>query len=288
MNKEEAKAKIEQGDGDFHVYTQDEHKAFLDNLKESDIFQKSINTRMGEFLGEIDDTLYGITGKKRDQGIKTSDFVRQEFDDMATRLNELESRNTELKKAIDDKAGNDETLKLLKSENDALLKKHQTKMDEWKSKYENLESQGQKMRILNEFDQSLTGLKFKSIIPEDTRQTVIEAVKSDLSKSATYVDGKLVFMDADGNVMRDETTMIPLTAKDLMAAKLKSIIDEGQKQTGVDIGDEGDPDKGISIPDTVKTNVDLGEHLLKLGYKRNSDEYMKLYAKYRDKLKVIT
>ena len=151
------------------------------------------------------------------------------------------------------------------------------------------------MRIHNEFDRSLTGVKFKDegIIPLDVRNAMINNAKAELSKGAQFVEGKLVFMQ-DGNIMRDDNLNI-LSVKDVLAEKLKSIIDAGRKQDGLEIkepeierDENGKVKVNISLPDSVKTNADLTTHLLSLGLKSGSDEYRAAYAKYIDKVKKVT
>jgi len=151
------------------------------------------------------------------------------------------------------------------------------------------------MRILNEFDRSMTGLKFKdaAIIPEDVRNAMINNAKTELAKTADYVDGKLVFRDSEGKIMYNDLAQL-LSAKEILSEKLKSIIDAGRKAEGVDIEDpeirteDGKVIVNVSIPDSVKTNVDLTNHLMGLGMKRDSEEYRAAYAKYNEKLQKVT
>ena len=42
MNKEAALKKVTEGEGDFQVFTAVEHKTFLDNLKDTEVFKKGI------------------------------------------------------------------------------------------------------------------------------------------------------------------------------------------------------------------------------------------------------
>ena len=65
-----------------------------------------------------------------------------------------------------------------------------------------------------------------------------------------------------------------------MKERLKSIIDEGRQQKGVDIdlnvekGEDGKvKDVNVVVPDTIKTMAALIDHLQAVGLKRNTDEY---------------
>jgi membrane-associated HD superfamily phosphohydrolase len=288
MNKEEALKKVTEGEGDFHVFTEEEHKTFLNNLKDTEVFKQQIDTRVSEIYKGLDDDVAGVLGKAKPHDVKTYDFIKSEMKTLLDSTNELKTKNDELEKAVKDKSG-DEALKLLKSENDALLKKHQKFKEEADQKYQDLLTQGERMRVTNEFDRSLTGLKFKTDIPEDVRNVMIDSAKNKLADNAQFVEGKLVFMDTEGKILRDENLNV-LSAADILKGELKSIVDEGRKQEGVKIGDpkidekEGKLDVTLSIPDSVKTNADLLTHLLDVGLKRGTDEFKAAYAKYSEGL----
>jgi len=295
MNKEEALKKVTDGDGNFKVFTEAEHKEFLDNLRDTEPFKKEIDKRLGDVHKKYDDDLFQITGKRKSTDQRTFEFMKSEYQTLVDSREELKVKNVELEKAADDGTGA-ESLRLAKSELEAVKKKHLNAVEEWKTKYDTKEKEGVSMRINNEFDRSMTGLKFKdaAIIPEDVRNAMIANAKAELSDSASFIDGKLVFLDTEGNIVRDDN-LNALTAKDVLTEKLKSIIDAGRKQPGVDIKDpviEKDADGkvivNISIPDSVATNADLTDHLHKLGMKSGSDEYRAAYAKYGEKLKKIT
>jgi len=277
------------------VFTETEHKEFLDNLRDTEPFKKEIDKRLGDVHKRYDDDLFAITGKRKATDQRTFDFMKSEYQTLIDSQEELKAKNAELAKAAEDGTGA-ESLRLAKSELEAVTKKHQKAVEEWKTKYDEKEKEGVSMRINNEFDRSMTGLKFKdaAIIPEDVRNAMIANAKAELSKSASFIDGKLVFLDTEGNIVRDDN-LNALTAKDVLNEKLKSIIDGGRKQPGVDIKEpsiekdaDGNVIVNISIPDSVVTNADLTSHLLSLGMKSGSKEYRSAYAKYSEKLKKVT
>lgn len=295
LSKEEALKKINEGDGDFQVFTHDEHESFLNNLKDTEVFKQQIDGRVSEIHQRYDDDLFALTGKRKAQDQKTYDFMKVEVKAMKDNAEELALKNAELKKAVEDKSDS-KALDLLRGELDSMKKKHQSFKEEAEIKYSDLQKSGVQMRILSEFDRSMTGLKFKdaAIIPEDVRNAMTNNAKTELAKTASFVEGKLVFLDAEGKIRRDENLNV-LTAKDILSEKLKSIIDAGRTQKGVDVIDpEVKTDKdgklivNLSIPDTVKTNADLSKHLMGLGMKQSSDEYRAAYAKYSEKLKKVT
>ena len=288
VNKEEALTKINEGNGDFHLYSTEEHETFLNNLKDTEVFKQQLDGRISEVHKRYDDDLYEVLGKKRGQDQKTYDFLKTEITALSTSASELKTKNIELQKAVDDKEG-DETINLLRSENKSLIEKHQQAKDGWDSQLAEKDGQFKTMKVTNEINTSMTGIKFKdsSVVPEDVRNMAIQTVKEGLVKSADYDDGKLVFKDAEGKILRNESTLIPLTAADLVKDRLKSIIDEGRKQEGVDVKDpkiiedeDGKIDVTLMIPDSVKTNADLTEFLGKSGLVFQSPEYNAAYKKY--------
>jgi len=295
LNKEEAIKKVTEGDGDFQVFTHEEHESFLNNLKDTEVFKQQIDGRVSEMHQQYDNDFFAITGKRKAQDEKTYDFIKKEVKAMLDHSAELEDKKIELQKAVDDKSGT-EALELVRSQLDTLKEKHRTSKEEFDTKYETLEKEGLQMRIINEFDRSMTGLKFKdaAIIPEDVRNAMINNAKTELAKAAEYVDGKLVFRDSEGKIMYNDLAQL-LSAKEILSDKLKSVIDAGRTAKGVDIeepeikeGEDGKVIVNISIPDAVKTNVDLTNHLMGLGMKRDSKEYRAAYAKYESKLKKLT
>ena len=293
LTQEEAIAKVTEGKGEFHVSTIEEHESFLSNLKDTDIFREQINGRVSEIHQHYDDDFFALTGKRKAQDEKTYDFIKKEVKALQTNAEELVTKRDELQKAVDDKSGS-ETIELLKGQVETLKKKYDTYKDESDLKYGELEKSGVQMRILNEFDRAMTGMKFKdaAIIPEDVRKAMINNAKTELAKQADYVDGKLVFRDSEKKIMYNDQAVL-ITAEDILTEKLKSVIDQGRKSTGVDIEDEIKKDDdgkivvNITLPESVKTNADLTAHLMSLGMKRDSEEYRAAYAKYIDKVKRI-
>ncbi len=294
LTKEEAIKKVTEGDGDFQVFTHKEHESFLNNLKDTEIFKQQIDGRVSEMHQQYDNDFFAVTGKRKAQDQKTYEFIKNEVKVMQDHAEELVDKNKELQKAVDDKSDT-KALELLRGEVDSIKEKYLKYKEGAELKYGELEKSGVQMRILNEFDRSMMDMKFKdaAIIPEDVRNAMINNAKTELAKSASYVEGKLVFLDAEDKIRRDDNLNV-LTAKDILSEKLKSIIDTGRQQTGVDIKEpeikeeDGKVIVNISIPDTVKTNVDLSEHLMGLGMKQSSKEYRAAYAKYKEKLKAVT
>ncbi|GAF89082.1 unnamed protein product [marine sediment metagenome] len=208
---------------------------------------------------------------------------------MKSDIQSRDEKVTELEKAINDKSG-DEALKMARSDLDALKQKHQKALDEFKSKSETHESELHKIQMANAVDHSLMGIKFLSTIPEDARNAMIEIAKNDVVKEASFLDGKAVFLDSNSDPIRDKDYQI-VTVEARMKEKLNSIIDKGRVLKGVDIEDpkivkdkDGKIDVNLVLPDSIKTNADLTEFLMKSNMKRDSDEYLAAYKKYSEGL----
>ena len=295
LSKEEAIKEVTEGDGDFQAFTHKEHETFLNNLKDTEVFKQQIDGRVSEMHQQYDNDFFAVTGKRKAQDEKTYDFIKREVKALLDNATELAEKNAELDKAVKDKSGT-EAVELLRGELESMKKKHQTFKDEAENKYSTLEQSGVNMKILHEFDNAMLGLKFKdvAIIPEDVRNAMINNAKTELAKSASFVEDKLVFLDAEGKILRDENLNV-LSPKDILTEKLKSIIDAGHQQGGIEIKEpEVGKDKdgkvivNLLIPDTVKTNEDLTNHLMQSGLKRDSEEYRAAYAKYSENLEKIT
>jgi len=294
LTKDEAIKKITEGEGDFQVFTHEEHETFLNNLKDTEVFKQQIDGRVREIYQRIDSDVSSITGEEKGSDEKTYDYVKRQLSQLSSNAKELAAKKAELEKAVNDKSGT-QVIELLRGEVESMKKKHQSFKEEADKRYADLEKSGEQSKILHLFDNAMLGLKFKdaAIIPEDVRNAMINNAKTELAKSASFVDGKLVFLDAEGKILRDENLNV-LTPKEILSEKLKSIIDAGRKQNGIEIKEpeikeeDGKVIVNISIPDTVRTNADLSKHLMGLGLKSTSKEYRAAYAKYSEKLVKVT
>jgi len=290
MNKEEALSKINEGDGDFQVFTKEEHESFLKNFEDTKIAPK-----ISELHKKYDDDIHSVLGVRKESDEKTYDFLKRTLSTLKTERDEQSQKVTELEKAVQDTTGK-EALEQAKRELESVKTKHQSALDEYKTKYEELEKGTHMMKINNELEKGLVGLVFKDakLVPEDVRNIHIDVVKSELAKMAQFVDGKLVFVDDKGEIMRDDKLNV-LGPKEVLKSRLKPILNEGRKQPGVGIEEnepfveekDGKLDVTVVVPDTVKTNADLTEHLLKSGLKRGTKEFSAAYAKYVVNLKKV-
>ena len=191
---------------------------------------------------------------------------------------------------MNDKSG-DETLKLLQSDHDALKDKHQKTLDNFKLEKESQAKEDNRVNLMSQADHALMGIKFLGSVPEDARNALVEIAKDDVVKDASFLDGNVVFLDANGDPQRDDKLNI-ITMESRLKEKLKSIIDEGRKQPGVDIkepttkGEDGKIIVNVVVPDTVRTMAGLIEHLQQAGLERSTDEYFAALAHWSEKLDI--
>lgn len=291
ISKEEALKKIQDSqDAEFEVFSNTEHKTFIDNLLESEV-DKQLKPKVSEIHQMYDEDLYKLTGKRRGENQKTYDFLKETLTGHSANLEtigNLKKEIDDLKKQIKDGNGDPQ----LKKDLENVQKQYQEAKTAWDEEKKTYVTEKERMIIDNELDKALVGIKFKESIPESVRNVMVRQVKDNLIGVAKFHDGKLIFLNKDGETLRNkENSLNPYTAKEMILEQLKDIVGEEKKieGTGVKPGltkdKEGKKDIVISIPDSVSTKEKLTEHLLSLGLTRDSEEYMVAYAKYSPDLK---
>jgi hypothetical protein len=291
MDKAEALKYIEtKGDSKFVIRTEEEEATFLINHAK-EIEEKTIPTKIKAVHDQYDQDVLSITGLKKDQTEKTYDFLKRVINSYKTDAEKakiLEGEIAELKKSGTDK----KTLADLEQ-----VRKAYKELEEGKTKeITTLKTDFDKYKNKSEILSALSGMTFKKSIEEDVRQSFTDRVIEDLSNMSARQDGKLVFLNADGTVMRNvHNALEPYTAKELLDERLKSIKETGKPANGgpgleQEITFEKD-DKGnikkvnIVIPATVQYKEDLSEFLVKSGLLRESPEYLAAYRDYSPGLK---
>ena len=291
INKDEALKKIQESDKtEFEVFTADEHKTYIDNFKESTV-DKELKDRVGKIHQQYDDDIYELTGKRKKSDQKTYNFLKEvivDYKDKDAKSAGYETEITELKEKIKNNTG-DETLKKDLKDLQDLHKEAKLKWDTEKS---DLMSSHQRDSMENVFDKSLTGIKFKDTITDSVRDVVILAVKNELLKSAQMFDGKIIFRDKDGEILRnDDNFGNPYTPEEMLKSKLSDIIDTGIKIEGTGVkpkiteDDKGNKTINYTPSTSVKSKADLSKDLAARGLVQGSDEYKLAYAKYSPDLK---
>jgi len=288
MKKEEALKLINESDSeDWHVATESDHETFLNNFEETKIAPK-----ISELHNKYDEDIHSVLGVRKNADEKTYDFLKRTLSEMKAERDERIAKIENLEKAVKDTTGK-EALEQAQRELESVRNKHNSAISEWESKYQELEGSTHMMKINNELDKGLTGLVFKDakLVPEDVRNIHIDVVKGELAKIAEFVDGKMVFKNDQGEIIRDEK-LNPLGPQEILKDRLKAILNEGREQKGPGI-DKNEPviktkdgkiDVTLVVPDSVKTNADLMTFMLESGLKRGSKEFSAAYAKYSEGL----
>jgi len=290
MNKEEALKLISENDtADWHVITQEDHNTFLTNFKETEV-SKGIKEHVSSVHQKYDDTIKSVLGKDKPHDLKTHEFLKTELTALQNDIQSRETKITDLEKAVNDKSG-DEALKMAQSNYEALQKKHQKSLDEFKVEKESQSKEINRVKLMNHADHALMGIKFLGSVPEDAQKALIEIAKNDVVKDASFLDGNVVFLDASGDPTRDDQLNV-VTMEARLKDKLKSIIDTGHQQKGVKIDKPVDKDKdgkpiiNVSVPDTVNTMAGLIEHLQTVGLARGTDDYFAALKHWSEKLDI--
>lgn len=237
-----------------------EQIAAITTLSQNDENQV-IATKYGELYGQFDTIVKEVIGEDKPQGKKTTEWVKEHLVGLKTKAEkagdttELENLKKELAQAKEDLKNNAGD-KNLKSEVDRLAKEVadekqrvkdlQTNMtktqQEWEAKVKAEQEKMIALKIDNEVNAALAGMKFKDekLIPADLRKIAIDAAKAKIlaeGKAEWIDDGKggqrLVFRDANGQVRNNpENALNPFTIGELLTKELAPVIDAGHKQAG--------------------------------------------------------
>ena len=291
MKKDEALTLITESDSDdWHVATTSDHNTFLTNYKETEV-SKGIKEDILKVHSRYEQDIKEVLGTEKNSDEKTYDFLKRQLKTLKGDIEGKDTKITDLERAVGDKSG-DEALKLAKSDLDAYKLKHQKALDDHKTERETHQGEMHSVRLMNHADHSLMGIKFLSSVPEDARKALIEIAKNEAVNDASFLDNKVVFLDANGDPKRNDQLEI-VTMEDFLKGKLKSIIDSGHKQPGVDIKDpkiekdkEGKINVTVIVPETVKTMEGLINHLQEAGLVRGTDEYFAALKKYSEELDI--
>lgn len=290
MNKEEAIKKIQESDSpDFEVFTKKEHDTYLENFKKTEV-ENEIGTRIKDVHMQYDNDMFAITGKRKEASEKTYDFLKRTFNDLQTKLNDLpakEQRIAELEKALKDKSGDE----LLKSQLQQAKDEYKKLKEETDTARQTFETEKKQLRINYEIDNSIAGIVFRDDVSEDIRNITINAIKSDLAKTADFVDNVLVFKDADGKILANKNNALnPYTAKELMAIKLESLVKKDPKKIELKKPEfskdkDGNIKVDIAVPDAgFKDRSEVTKYLVEQGLRSGTPEYSAAYRQLTEGL----
>lgn len=281
MKKEDVLKKLESDNGSEYFLRSDvEEKSFLDNYTQK-ILDEKVPPEIKKKLDEYDNLISDTIGKKK-TGQKTTDFIREQFTELKTsagRVSELETEIADLKKGKPDDAKLQE-IKDLQKEIKRIKLQHEEELTTFAK-------QSQHSLIKADIERGLMDLKIKKDIPESVRQVYVNQIIDDLAKSAEMRDNQIVFLDGEKKALRNPATMAPYTAKELLAEKMKDLIDTGHQQQGIKLpkdmpivskDKDGKTVLNVTMPDNIRSKDEWGEYLVKeLGLKRNTKDYFEAF-----------
>lgn len=284
MKKDEIIAKLqsEQGDTDYVFRTQAEDKTFLENHARK-VIDEELPKKVSEVHQKYDDDLFDLFGKRKKSDQKTYNFLKEEFGSLkskAQKVEKLESEIEELRKGNPTDAKRLAEIQELQNSITQLKATHERELNEFAQKM-------QKTIITADIKAARSGLKIKKDIPESLLDIYFNQVVEDLAKNAEYREGKTVFLDPEKKTpLRNQSTMLPYTAQELLAERMKDYIDTGHKQDGVKLpkdtqivtkDKDGKSVVNISLPADVTSREKLGAFLKQYGLKSATQEYRDAY-----------
>lgn len=300
LKKEDAiKFVTESTDAEFVVRTASEEQTFLANFKEQEV-EKDIKPIIGKLHSQYEHDFETVTGLKKPEGEKGYNWIKTEAARMkaaADKLSQAEAKLLTLEEQIKN-GKTDEAAKAkieeLTSEVKRLENLHKKAKSEWDESIQKERSEFRSTRIKSELNHAMLGFKFldPAIVAKDVQETYIDKTISELGRIADFDDtGRLIFRDAEKNVMRNKDAAV-MTPSELLEAKLTAILDKGKHQPGLGTGKDGkgkdnEPQTDIVVPITVDTLQKLTAYLRKNypDLSPSSKEYIAAYQKYSKELK---
>lgn len=294
MKKEDIIKKLESaGDTDFVLRTLAEEQAFLENHKKS-VIESELPLKVSEIHTQYDNDLFELFGERKKGDQKTYHFLKEKFGALkgkAEKVASLESEIAELRKGNPTDATRLAEIKELQNTLAALKSNHEKELVA-------VMKNAQKLNIESEIKSAKGSLKFKKEIPADAIDVYFNNVVSELSANADFRDGKAIFIDPQTQTpRRNPATLEPYSAAELLAERMKSMIDTGHQQPGPGIkpvekpvikAADGKFQVNFALPATVTSKQKLGEYLIKeQGLKSTTPEYREAYKQFAANLPLV-
>jgi len=278
ITKEEIQNFIKEKGGtleDFIIRSADEEITYLENFKTAEV-EKAISPKISEVHSRYDSDILAVTGLKKRPDEKTYDFnkrVLAELKANADKLPTVEQENVSLKERV----GKNADAKLIADLENVRLE-YKTFKEAKEKEVDALRSETDLGVRKAMIEAEMNTFDFDPSIKEGVLKIYRENIINSLLQNSERRDGALVFLDKDGLPLRNKAqNLAAYTANEIVAEKMKDVI----KQKRVIPGPPrpGDPPTSVrTVPDTVKTKVELADHLMKEGLKRGSKEYDEAYA----------
>ena len=295
MTKDEILALLEQkADADFVIRTTEDEQTFLENYAKEAV-EKGVKSYEGKLHQKYDDDFYTLTGKRRPSEMRTFDFIKNEWTAIGEKA-QLADQLLREKQELEQKIKEGSTDKKLVADLEQVRKEYQQLKEESENKIKTIQTEHERFKIRNEILKARSELSFNDKIPDAAREALVERVVNELVVKAEMRDGKLFFVDEEGNPMRNKNNALnPYSAKELLNENLRDILKEKRKESGPAISDEIHKkydnsgkltEIALVVPDSIKTRELLGEFLVEKGLLRGTPEYYAAYKQYGEKLPV--
>ena len=218
-------------------------KTYVDN-KANETFEANIGAKVKEIHDKYDETIFNVLGERPGQSEDGSKQKTYEF--LTDKLNSLKTFN-EKKELLEkdalvlDLKGQIETLKTSGGGAFAekLLKETQAEYskakEDWQNKFKTQAEETENLRKGYVVKTALATLKVDEGVAESLRNLVLQSAESDLMKSSKFEGDKLVFLNPDGTIRKNKSTLEPMTPQEVLAEMeaVKTIIKaEGGQQGG--------------------------------------------------------
>jgi hypothetical protein len=268
---------------DFKFVVQDEteHNTFRTNL-ESEV----VGRKTSEWAQNLEKDVKELTGiDKRDANEKYYDYFKRATTEKLSKLQQVEAELADLRAKGNPSAAD-------KARIQQLEQGLQQKEAEHKAELTAREKRIHELTVGNVLTGELAQLraKYKKDIPEGIIKTVEQvAINNLLSMAQLQEGGKIVFLDDKGAPLVDAATLLPKSATTLLTEQLKDLIDTGRQQNGAGSGpnnngngqhnNNGNNGAPVfpGLPADVKSQIQLTEYLLKLGFLQGTPEFNKLF-----------
>ena len=264
------------------IRTADQDKEFLTNST-----QAEIDRVLGERNQKMEETILKTTGIKKNQAEKFYDYHERA---LVEKLNGVKALEDKIKKYETEGFQGSEMLKQLKLDLEQAKHQLEETNSEWKKKFDAKEGEIFGSRIESEIEKVLGELRATldpTIRPELIPDILAARLAKFRSENTPYnSDGIIVWKDAKtGTTRTSKQDGKAQNFKDLFTPYLADVAGKPRQQGGAGSGSNGAGHEGggkkyneITLPDTIKTRVQLTDYLIKeMKMDPNSSDFAKAF-----------
>jgi len=266
-----------------------------------------ISAKTGEIHGRLETDVKTVSGLDKNEGEKSYDFLKRVLGDfkesakgsttLKADLAAEKSKIAGLEQKILDGKGNEAVAQKLKdaeSKFDALKLQFDTEKTGWDTEKTGFKDTITGIKVAAEISKATAGLKFKAAYPDSVQKTLLTSAKATVL--STYKpdwyeekDGSktMVFRDKNGDIAKNSANGLePFTAKELISAQLKDVLEVAKVQKGGGTGNPKGPNP-ITIADLsdAKSQIDadriIVKHLLGQGLLKGTQDFADGQSKLR-------